>query len=218
MNLIKSMITWLTRKSHWPEKETTVSVLFTRDLYVIYMCIYFYICAAVRHSGGGRGLHQRRVRCQAAALYKKRGVADSSCVRHLLCLRNSSYYKGTVRRSRGIFWYLVDYRRQQLHHCWELFFVHSLSLFLLTTQGGIYVFQLMDHYTAVVSLMCLAFFEVMAVCWIFGMLKVPHFNPNVFFKCEMILNILISCGWFFINCICFLNKFKMFNVVISVLC
>ncbi len=35
-------------------------------------------------------------------------------------------------------------------------------------QGGIYVFQLMDHYTAVVSLVFLAFFEVVAVCWIFG--------------------------------------------------
>ena len=31
-----------------------------------------------------------------------------------------------------------------------------------------YVFQLMDHYTAVVSLMFLAFFEVLAVCWVFG--------------------------------------------------
>eukprot|EP00064_Thunnus_orientalis_P006926 superscaffoldBa00000745_g6945 len=36
------------------------------------------------------------------------------------------------------------------------------------TKGGIYVFQLMDHYTAVVSLVFLAFFEVVAVCWIFG--------------------------------------------------
>lgn len=31
-----------------------------------------------------------------------------------------------------------------------------------------YVFQLMDHYTAVVSLTFLAFFEVLAVCWVFG--------------------------------------------------
>uniref|UniRef100_A0AAR2JKA3 Transporter n=1 Tax=Pygocentrus nattereri TaxID=42514 RepID=A0AAR2JKA3_PYGNA len=35
------------------------------------------------------------------------------------------------------------------------------------TRGGIYVFQLMDHYTAVVSLMFLAFFEVLAVTLIF---------------------------------------------------
>lgn len=35
-------------------------------------------------------------------------------------------------------------------------------------QVGIYVFQLLDHYTAIVSIMFLAFFEVMAVCWIYG--------------------------------------------------
>ncbi|KAI4820976.1 hypothetical protein KUCAC02_028930 [Chaenocephalus aceratus] len=40
------------------------------------------------------------------------------------------------------------------------------------TEGGIYVFQLMDHYTAVVSLMFLAFFEVVAVCWIFGVSRI----------------------------------------------
>lgn len=42
------------------------------------------------------------------------------------------------------------------------------SFCLSCAQGGIYVFQLMDHYTAVVSLVFLAFFEVIAVCWIFG--------------------------------------------------
>ncbi|XP_036383442.1 sodium- and chloride-dependent GABA transporter ine [Megalops cyprinoides] len=40
------------------------------------------------------------------------------------------------------------------------------------TQGGIFVFQLMDHYTAVVSLMFLAFFEVLAVCWLFGVQRI----------------------------------------------
>lgn len=39
---------------------------------------------------------------------------------------------------------------------------------ILCVQSGIYVFQLMDHYTAVVSLMFLAFFEVLAVTLIFG--------------------------------------------------
>ncbi|XP_043924353.1 sodium- and chloride-dependent GABA transporter ine-like [Protopterus annectens] len=63
------------------------------------------------------------------------------------------------------------------------------------TKGGIYVFQLMDHYTAVVSLMFLAFFEVVAVCWLYGvrnltrdvtrMLGKP---PNIFFK---------LCWWVF---------------------
>ncbi|MEQ2179101.1 hypothetical protein GOODEAATRI_021139, partial [Goodea atripinnis] len=36
------------------------------------------------------------------------------------------------------------------------------------SKGGIYVFQLMDHCTAVVSLIWLAFSEVVTVCWIFG--------------------------------------------------
>ncbi|TNM89599.1 hypothetical protein fugu_003833 [Takifugu bimaculatus] len=35
------------------------------------------------------------------------------------------------------------------------------------TKGGIYVFQLMDTYTAVLSVVFLAFCEVVAVCWIF---------------------------------------------------
>lgn len=38
----------------------------------------------------------------------------------------------------------------------------------LLIQVGIYVFQLMDHYTAIVSIMFLAFFEVVGVCWIYG--------------------------------------------------
>nr|XP_046243354.1 sodium- and chloride-dependent GABA transporter ine [Scatophagus argus] len=74
------------------------------------------------------------------------------------------------------------------------------------TQGGIYVFQLMDHYAAVVSLMFLAFFEVIAVCWIFGVSRISSMitrmqgkKPNIYFRlcwlllCPMlVLCILIS--------------------------
>ncbi|XP_056133558.1 sodium- and chloride-dependent GABA transporter ine [Lampris incognitus] len=74
------------------------------------------------------------------------------------------------------------------------------------TKGGIYVFQLMDHYTAVVSLMFLAFFEVLAVCWIFGVrrisvmiLKMLGKPPNLFFRLcwlvftpLLVLSILVS--------------------------
>uniref|UniRef100_A0A8C4F660 Transporter n=1 Tax=Dicentrarchus labrax TaxID=13489 RepID=A0A8C4F660_DICLA len=82
-------------------------------------------------------------------------------------------------------------------------FSSPLSL-LLPAQGGIYVFQLMDHYTAVVSLVFLAFFEVVAVCWIFGKLRrrCPRMQgktPNIYFRlcwlllCPMlVLIILIS--------------------------
>eukprot|EP00062_Callorhinchus_milii_P016387 gi/632967621/ref/XP_007900079.1/ PREDICTED: sodium- and chloride-dependent GABA transporter 1-like isoform X1 [Callorhinchus milii] len=62
------------------------------------------------------------------------------------------------------------------------------------TQGGIYFFQLMDHYTAVVSLMFLAFFEVIAICWLYGVRRISSnvqemlgSPPNIFFK---------ACWWF----------------------
>uniref|UniRef100_I3K4P8 Transporter n=1 Tax=Oreochromis niloticus TaxID=8128 RepID=I3K4P8_ORENI len=56
-------------------------------------------------------------------------------------------------------------------------------------QVGIYVFQLLDHYTAIVSIMFLAFFEVMAVCWIYGVKRLSanleEMNgnkANIFFR------------------------------------
>ncbi|KAG5896455.1 hypothetical protein JTB14_002597 [Gonioctena quinquepunctata] len=36
------------------------------------------------------------------------------------------------------------------------------------TEGGIYVFQLIDHYAATISIMYLAFFEVIAIAWFYG--------------------------------------------------
>ncbi|NP_001103931.2 uncharacterized protein LOC561694 isoform a [Danio rerio] len=74
------------------------------------------------------------------------------------------------------------------------------------TRGGIYVFQLMDHYTAVVSLMFLAFFEVLAVTLIFGVKRLSVMvenmlgkKPNLFFRIcwqylspMLVLGILIS--------------------------
>ncbi|TNN51196.1 Sodium- and chloride-dependent GABA transporter ine [Liparis tanakae] len=69
------------------------------------------------------------------------------------------------------------------------------------TKGGIFVFQLMDHYTAVVSLVFLAFFEVVAVCWIFGVprlcLMVERMqgkSPNIYFRvCWLICPLLVLC-------------------------
>ncbi|XP_047447863.1 sodium- and chloride-dependent GABA transporter ine [Mugil cephalus] len=68
-----------------------------------------------------------------------------------------------------------------------------IVLFLLgiphITKEGIYVFHLMDHYTAVVSLMILAFFEIVAVCWIFGVTRISLMikrmlgkTPHIFFR------------------------------------
>lgn len=44
----------------------------------------------------------------------------------------------------------------------------DLLNWFLCFQVGIYVFQLMDHYTAIVSIMFLAFFEIIAICWSYG--------------------------------------------------
>lgn len=60
----------------------------------------------------------------------------------------------------------------------------------------------MDHYTAVVSLVLLAFFEVIAVCWIFGVRrlslmikKMQGKTPNIYFRvCWMLLSpLLVLC-------------------------
>uniref|UniRef100_A0A3P8WF38 Transporter n=1 Tax=Cynoglossus semilaevis TaxID=244447 RepID=A0A3P8WF38_CYNSE len=60
---------------------------------------------------------------------------------------------------------------------------------------GIYVFQLMDHYTAIVSIMFLAFFEVMAICanrLSDNLEAMTGKKANIFFRlCWLIIVILI---------------------------
>ncbi|XP_069768283.1 sodium- and chloride-dependent GABA transporter 1 isoform X1 [Narcine bancroftii] len=57
------------------------------------------------------------------------------------------------------------------------------------TQGGIYVFQLLDHYTAQVSIVFLMFFEVLAICWFYGVTRLSQNitemlgnPPNFYFR------------------------------------
>ncbi|XP_062341279.1 sodium- and chloride-dependent GABA transporter ine [Osmerus eperlanus] len=84
---------------------------------------------------------------------------------------------------------LMKYLRQKE----LLVLVVCFTAFLLgiphVMQVGIYVFQLMDHYTAIVSIMFLAFFEVVATCWIYGVKRLSDNleemtgnKPNIFFK------------------------------------
>lgn len=75
-------------------------------------------------------------------------------------------------------------------------FVSFLCGLPCVTQGGIYFFSLIDHYAAAVSLMYLAFFEVIAITWFYGARRlarnVKEMNgkpPNIFF---------VVC-WYFIS-------------------
>ncbi|KAM4579005.1 sodium- and chloride-dependent GABA transporter ine [Fundulus diaphanus] len=70
------------------------------------------------------------------------------------------------------------------------------------TKGGIYVFQLMDHCTAVVSLIFLAFFEIVSVCWIFGVSRLSRMvkrmrgeSPSIYFRICWLLTcpLLVVC-------------------------
>ncbi|CAL4086152.1 unnamed protein product, partial [Meganyctiphanes norvegica] len=74
------------------------------------------------------------------------------------------------------------------------------------TQGGIYFFQLIDYYAAAVSLMYLAFFEVIAVVWVYGANRLAHNvkemtgrMPSAYFRyCwYFIAPILIMAIWLF---------------------
>ncbi|KAH9518671.1 hypothetical protein Btru_005954 [Bulinus truncatus] len=74
------------------------------------------------------------------------------------------------------------------------------------TQGGFYFFQLIDYYAAALSLMFLAFFEVIAICWFYGAHRLADnirvmtgTKPNIFFIiCWFVLSPLLIGGiWVF---------------------
>lgn len=47
-------------------------------------------------------------------------------------------------------------------------FYFVLTFIYLLLQGGIYFFQLMDHYAASVTIMILAFCQMIAIAWFYG--------------------------------------------------
>lgn len=52
---------------------------------------------------------------------------------------------------------------------YNVFFQNTcLSKNNVSVQSGVYVFQLMDHYTAIISVILVAFVEVVVVCWLYG--------------------------------------------------
>jgi len=74
------------------------------------------------------------------------------------------------------------------------------------TKGGIYFFQLMDYYTAAISLMYIAFFEVVAIVWVYGanrlasnVREMTGSLPNIYIRsCWMVASpCLILAIWIF---------------------
>ncbi|XP_041348623.1 sodium- and chloride-dependent GABA transporter ine-like isoform X2 [Gigantopelta aegis] len=74
------------------------------------------------------------------------------------------------------------------------------------TQGGIYFFQLIDYYVAALSLMVLAFFEVIAITWFYGARRLGRNieemtgtkPPFVFIVCWYVVSPVLILGiWVF---------------------
>uniref|UniRef100_A0A3P9NLA7 Transporter n=1 Tax=Poecilia reticulata TaxID=8081 RepID=A0A3P9NLA7_POERE len=98
---------------------------------------------------------------------------------------------------------LMDEFYQQLIRIFkrkELFILAVCGVALLfgipcVMQVGIYVFQLMDHYTAIVSIMFLAFFEIIAICvkrLSSNMEEMTGQKPNIFFRlCWLVVDPVI---------------------------
>jgi len=83
----------------------------------------------------------------------------------------------------------------------------SVTKILRPLQGGIYFFQLIDHYAASRSIMFLAFFEVIAISWLYGVRRLCN---NVKEMTGRLPSIYFRFCWFlaapFLIMVCFLMR------------
>lgn len=94
-----------------------------------------------------------------------------------------------------------------LKKCRVSFPERVFSTFFFTPQGGIYFFQLIDHYAASISIMFLAFFEVIAISWFYGVSRLCNNvkemtgrKPSVYFRfCWLIASPLLIMVRYVIN-------------------
>ena len=72
----------------------------------------------------------------------------------------------------NLHWPAYKYARYKLTIKSEFLKLSLLMWIYFILQGGIYLYKLLDWYTAVQSLAILAAFEIVVICWIFGPEKI----------------------------------------------
>ncbi|XP_071124568.1 sodium- and chloride-dependent glycine transporter 1-like [Mytilus edulis] len=144
------------------------------------------------------------------ALSKLPGENVWSCIFFvmILCVGLDSHFV-TVEALIGVFtdgFHRLRNRRELVTVAWCLgSFVLGL---IFCTQGGIYIFQLIDWYVAALSLPIISFLECILLGWIYGM---ERFSKDV--------NLMLGRGIpiFFRVCIMFVTPLIMFVLIISTL-
>ncbi|KAG1653927.1 Sodium-dependent noradrenaline transporter [Nymphon striatum] len=90
---------------------------------------------------------------------------------------------------------------------------HSMktNINLINSIGGIYVFQLVDHYASAISIMFIAFFEVIAITWFYGakrlatnIKEMTGKRPNKYF---------IICWYFISPALIFVSAIAIYSFI-----